>query len=257
MAVDASSVLLLKDYASQVAVFMLERHIDSDFVGGAYVFPGGKVDESDAAVDRWIGISPDVEADRFGCSAEIALALHVAAVRETFEEAGVLLATRAGEPVEPEFLQSRSSREVRIRMASRTEAFDWRPWLAEHDLVLTLDRLSWWSWWVTPEGLPKRFDTRFFVAEMPMGQIAQHDGIEATDARWLVPNEALEAAAAGEIEIILPTRRNLVDIGQFPSVEMVLREARGRNPNAIIPSIVPFEGGLAVDHHSFEGPETV
>ncbi|NNL47125.1 MAG: hypothetical protein HKO76_02015, partial [Acidimicrobiia bacterium] len=99
--------------------------------------------------------------------------------------------------------------------------------------------------------------TRFFVAEMPRGQIAQHDGIEATDARWLVPNEALEAAAAGEIEIILPTRRNLVDIGQFPSVEMVLREARGRNPNAIIPSIVPFEGGLAVDHHSFEGPETV
>lgn len=257
MAIDAASVLLLKDHASELAVFMLERHIESDFVGGAYVFPGGKVDAADASVDRWTGISPDAEADRFGCSPEIALALYVAAVRETFEEAGVLLATRAGRPVDPDFLQSPSSLDVRLRMASRNDMFDWRPWLDEHDLVLTLDRLAWWSWWVTPEGLPKRFDTRFFVAEMPGGQSANHDGIEATDARWTVPKDALAAAATGEIQIILPTRRNLVDLGQYQSVELVMREARGRNPDAIIPSIVPYEGGLAVDHHSFEGPETV
>ncbi len=236
---------------------MLERHIESDFVGGAYVFPGGKVDESDFEIESWKGIDLTEEADRFCSPPDVVLSLHVAAVRETFEEAGVLLASRDGQPIQPEFLESDDTRDMRTRMASRNQAVDWRPWLLEHDLVLELDRLHWWSWWITPEGLPKRFDTRFFVADVPSGQVALHDDVEATDSRWVRPSHALTAAKKGEVQIILPTRRNLVDLGQFPSVEAVIRDARGRKPSPILPRIVAFEGGLAVDHDSFEGPEAV
>ncbi len=254
---DAATVLLLRDEQAALEVFMLERHIESDFVGGAFVFPGGKVDESDVELESWSGIDPDGEADRFRSSPEMVLSLYIAAVRETFEEAGVLLATRAGEPIDPGFVASEDTQALRSRMASRGDTADWRPWLHENDLVLELGQLHWWSWWITPEGLPKRFDTRFFVAEVPVGQVAEHDDVETTDSQWMRPGEALVAAERGDVQIILPTRRNLVDLAQFPSVETVIRDARGRNPGPILPRIVPFEGGLAVDHDSFEGPETV
>ena len=253
---DASTVLLLRDHDG-LEVFMLERHIESDFVGGAYVFPGGKVDQTDAETDRWQGLDIEAAADQLFCKPDQALALYVAAVRETFEEAGVLLAHRAGRPIEPGFLDQQDTRQFRERMASRGEKVDWRPWLEANDLVLDLSALHFWAWWVTPEGMPKRFDTRFFVAQVPAGQLAEHDGTEATDSRWVAPSAALAANSSGEVQIILPTRRNLVDLGQFPTVEAVLRDARGRNPSMIMPQIVPFRGGLGVDHESFEGPERV
>lgn len=253
---DASTVLLLRD-DDGLEVFMLERHIESDFVGGAYVFPGGKVDDADSVTERWQGIDVNDASEHLACDPDRALALYVAAVRETFEEAGVLLAKRDGRPVTADFLARSDVAEFRHRMASRGEKLDWRSWLEENDLVLDLGALNWWSWWVTPEGMPKRFDTRFFVAQVPAGQQAEHDGTEATDSRWVSPTEALAANSRGEVQIILPTRRNLVDLGQFPTVEAVLRDARGRNPSRIMPRIVPYDGGLGVDHESFEGPERV
>ena len=256
MAFDASTVLLVRD-APGLQVFMVERHIESDFVGGAYVFPGGKVDELDRQTEAWAGIDPAAEARRMGVGPDEALALYVAAARETFEEAGVLLATRNGQSVGSDFLEDPANAEFRRRMANRHEEVDWREWLDRHDLVLDLGALHWWSWWVTPEGLPKRFDTRFFLARTPPDQVAEHDAVEATNSSWLSPRDALESHARREVEIILPTRRNLVDLGQFPTVDAALVDARGRNPRAIVPRIVTFEGGLAVDHDSFEGPEQV
>jgi 8-oxo-dGTP pyrophosphatase MutT (NUDIX family) len=225
-AVDASTILLLHDPPATsgpgLEVLLLERHIESDFAGGALVFPGGKVDATDRALppERYSGRDPAAWRSALGADTdEQALGLLVAAVRETFEEADVLLATRAGAPVTDEDLASPSFVEARRRLSSRDEDFDWTSWLAEEDLVLDLGALALWAWWVTPKGQHKRFDTRFFVARLPAEQSAAHDDIEMTSLRWTTPQAALEAQRAGEMTVIYPTRKNLEALAAHASAK--------------------------------------
>jgi 8-oxo-dGTP pyrophosphatase MutT (NUDIX family) len=125
-AVDSSTVMVLRDTVAGIEVLMLERHLDSDFVGGAFVFPGGKVDQADVLdVELWSGINPTVEADRMNTAPEVALSLYVAAVRETFEEGGLLFAHRHNRPVTERDLDSDSFKAARARLNSRTESWDW------------------------------------------------------------------------------------------------------------------------------------
>lgn len=231
---------------------MLERHLDSDFVGGAYVFPGGKVDRVDQLdPELWAGIDPTVEAQRMNVAPELALSLYVAAVRETYEEGGLLFASRNGRRVTGEDLDSDSFRDARRRLNSRSERFDWSDWLRQEGLVLDLGALVWWSWWVTPKGVHRRFDTRFFIAEAPDGQEAGHDEIETVHSVWTTPRGALRAAAEGRATVIFPTRKTLEQLEQHPTAADAVAWAAQQNPPRIEPEIVEENGRVVVRHELF------
>lgn len=224
-AVDAASVLLVRDRpgGGPLEVLMLERHIEADFAGGALVFPGGKVDDNDRGLDaaRWLGDNPARWQHRLGTdTAADAQGLLVAAVRETFEEVGVLLAQREdGTPVTDEDLRSPGFVAARRRLSDRSQAWDWRGWLEDEALVLDLRRLRLFSWWVTPEGQHRRFDTRFFLARLPQQQSASPDDVESTDVTWTTPSDAVAAHGRGEVVVLFPTRRNLAQLDAFATLD--------------------------------------
>jgi 8-oxo-dGTP pyrophosphatase MutT (NUDIX family) len=269
--VDSSSIVLVRDVpgadpgdGGRLEVFMLERHLASDFAGGAYVFPGGKLDEADHTLpeDRWTGQDPAVWVERLGAATPAdAIGLLVAAVRETFEEAGVLLGTRAGERVTAADLASPSFTEARRRMASRDERWDWTGWLADEDVVLDLGALALWSWWVTPDGLHRRYDTRFFVAVVPPEQVASlaHDDVEMTASRWTTPRAALDAAAAGEVMVIYPTRKNLEALAAYRDVEALWAAAVAGDTDTrrLVPRIVEVDGTPMIQHPDGHAPEPI
>lgn len=254
--VDAATVLLLRDGDTGsdggLEVFLLERHLKSDFAGGAYAFPGGKVDPSDLelAPSRWAGVEPrQVMARVGGRSPEHAVGLLVAAVRETFEEAGPLLARHGdGRPVTADDLASDSFLEARRRLAARGEPWDWRPWLEQEDLVLDLGALRPFAWWATPHGMHKRFSTRFLAVPLPLAQAEAlgHDDIETTDSVWRAPSDALDAAERGEVVIIFPTRRTLQALAAHDDVASVM--AAAGDPRRILPAITVVDGEARVRH---------
>ena len=261
-AVDAATVVLVRD-GDGLEVLLLERHLDSDFAGGALVFPGGKVDaaDRDLAPDRWRGGDLAAWRARLGCASEAdALGLLVAAVRETFEEAGILLARREdGTVPTADDLTSSSMVAARRRLASRSERWDWRPWLADEGLLLDLDALAMWSWWVTPSGQHRRFDTRFLIARVPADQIAAHDRVEMTAMRWTRPTDALAAQRRGEVTVIFPTRCNLRDLARFPSVAAAFEAAvtGAVDQRRIQPDVVLVDGRPMVQHPFGGDPEPV
>ena len=240
----AATVLLVRDGATGLEVFMLKRHIDSDFVGGAYVFPGGKVDDADLDMPEGT-ITPGL--DEFG----------IAGVRETFEESGVLLAHRNDVAVSPELTAMDAYQQARRNLASRDTSWDWRPWLIAERL--TLDRLAWYAWWVTPAGVHRRFDTRFYIAACPAGQVARHDGTETTDSKWIRPAEALTLQQRGDISIILPTRKILAELaGQYDVHTAITETATSlQQPTRIEPTIELVNGEAMAMHWTFAKPESV
>jgi 8-oxo-dGTP pyrophosphatase MutT (NUDIX family) len=265
-AVDAATVVLVRDKVrgqGPLEVLLIERHLESDFAGGALVFPGGKVDDGDRHLDaaRWTGRDPKGWRERLGTATdEEARGLLIAAVRETFEEVGVLFATdEEGEPITADHLRRPSYVEARRRLASRDETWDWRSWLEDEALVLDLRQLEFWSWWVTPEGQHKRFDTRFFLGVLPPGQIAAHDEVEATSLGWWTPQEALEAADRDEVTIIFPTRRNLEALARFATADEARRAAHDDEVDTrrIQPTIVEIDGELHVQHPYEDGPSRI
>jgi 8-oxo-dGTP pyrophosphatase MutT (NUDIX family) len=265
-AVDAATIVLLRDRVrgeGPLEVLLLERHLDSDFAGGALVFPGGKVDHADRHLDaaRWTGRDPKGWRERLGTETDAdARGLLVAAVRETFEEAGVLFANREdGEPVTPDELHSASFREARHRLCARDERWDWRRWLEDEALVLDLRALEFWSWWVTPEGQHKRFDTRFFLAVLPPGQAAAQDGVETTSLGWWRPEEALAAHEREDVMIIFPTRRNLEALARYATAEEARQAAQAGEVDTrrIQPEVVRVDGELMVQHPYEDAPSRI
>lgn len=205
----AATVLLVRDTPDGVEVFMERRHHQSGFVAGAYVFPGGRVDPEDA-IDpaRCVGLD-DQGASRTLSVATGGLGFFVAAIRECFEEAGVLLAYDhrgalldfGHQDVEDRY------REYRQRLNARQVRF--AELVDRERLRLATDRLAYWSHWITPNGESRRFDTRFFLAEAPAAQTAAHDDWELTDSAWVRPAEAIDRAIRQEWVVILPTIMNL------------------------------------------------
>ncbi len=208
----ASTILLVRDAlapATGLEVFMERRHLQSGFVGGAYVFPGGRVDPADA-IDpaHCTDLDEPTANQRLGLTTG-GLAHYVAAIRECFEEAGVLLAyDRSGSlldfgdrAVEEHFKQLRE----RLNAGTLTmlELAD------QENLRLATDRIAYWSHWITPVGEPRRYDTRFFVTHAPARQTAVHDDWELTHSAWVAPREAIERALRREWMIIFPTLMNL------------------------------------------------
>ncbi len=258
-ATEAATVMLVRDGTS-VEVFLLERHIDSDFVGGAWVFPGGKVDKADERLppSALAGHPPPALVEQVGEGP--ATALCVAAIRETFEESGVLLAHTGTGPVTAADLQSDPYVAARRKLADRHSKWNWSRWLENERLRLDLSKLAWWSWWVTPVGVHRRFDTKFFVATVPEDQVAGHDNIETTNSRWASPAMALQAAESGLASIILPTRKNLQQIAGYPDTASIV--VAGTDPHFARPRIEPRviigeDGQVLVIHESFDQPEPV
>jgi 8-oxo-dGTP pyrophosphatase MutT (NUDIX family) len=213
----AATVILVRDRddGGGVEVFLEERHIRSDFVGGAYVFPGGAVDPDDRVPEALCAGRTDRAASRLLGIEHGGLAYFVAAIRECFEEAGVLLAyDRAGAlldfgdaPTEARF------RDWRDRLNAGTATL--LDLAREEGLRLATDRIHYWGHWITPEGQPRRYDTRFFLAEAPANQTATHDDWELTASAWIAPAEALDRARRREWMIIFPTLWNLREVGRF------------------------------------------
>lgn len=218
---DGATVALLRDGDDGFEVFMLRRSTAAVFSPGAHVFPGGAVDEADHAdaCDDWCApLVPEPT---------IPVAFYVAALREAFEEAGLLLAHRRDGSLvafdEPETIE----RFALHRKAIHTGECSIGAVCAEEDLVLAIDRLVLFGHWITPHGAPRRFDTRFFAARAPDRQLASPDGHETTSGVWTRPVDMLAANDRGEVDLILPTRRSLEQLAEFPSVDDALAGLAG------------------------------
>ncbi len=245
---DAATVVMLRDAAQGLEVFLLKRHGLSDVLGGAYVFPGGKVDASDAELDMATHLDQPPTAlhaalGEPGIDARTAAGLYVAALREVFEESGVLFA-QAGPTGQA---LTAADGEALSALLRAGHAFD--EVLAQHALRLQTSSLVPWSRWITPK-VPsvtrKRFDTRFFVSAVPAGQIAQHDNREATESVWLAPETALEQYWGGQIELAPPQIMSLAHLTRYTTTDAVLQEARSRKPALIAPEPFDEEGARVI-----------
>jgi 8-oxo-dGTP pyrophosphatase MutT (NUDIX family) len=230
----AATVVLLRSVAGAQEVYLLRRHAAMVF-GGMFAFPGGAVDPRDAdhAV-AWAGPSAQAWASRMGCTESEARALVCAAIRETFEEAGVLLAG----PTESSVVSDTTGpgwEADRAALVARSLAFT--EFLDRRRLVLRTDLLAYWAHWITPEFEPRRFDTRFFVAVMPEGQHPRDVSGEADHVIWMRPQDAIAGVDAGEMAMLPPTYVTVSEVGGFARPVDVLDAARHRVVTAIMPTI--------------------
>lgn len=253
---DAATVILVRDEADGFSVFMVKRHAKSGFMAGAYVFPGGTLDEGDAApglLARLRGRSADEAAAMMGeDDGTRGLALHVAALRETFEEAGVLLGDGADEA------------ELAASRAALNDGAPLLPILEEHDITLRADALTPWSRWVTPTAERRRYDARFFLARAPRAQEAAHDRVEVTAGEWLAPHAALEKFEAGVISLPPPTLRTVEQLAGHRTIDDAIAAARARVPAPVQPElhqdagvmalVLPGDPAHSIDERRIDGP---
>jgi 8-oxo-dGTP pyrophosphatase MutT (NUDIX family) len=237
-------VLILRE-GDVLEVLMLRRNLNSDFVGGAYVFPGGGVDAADADLARYVlGLDDESASARLGLASG-GLAYYAAALRELFEEAGLLVVCdEAGGPVAatPEVLARLEEYRTHVNAGRRALA----ELLEEESWRLDVRAMEYLAHWITPVGPPRRYDTRFFVVAAPLGQVAAHDARETVAARWIAPREALAAHERGELEMIFPTIRTLEEIAGLASVADVLAFASARTPRVRQPRLVERDGEVVI-----------
>lgn len=234
----AATVVMLRDAPAGLEVFMIRRHGLSDVLGGAYVFPGGKVDAGDALLDMATHLDAAPEhlhaaLGETGLDPLASAGMYVTALREAFEETGVLYAQGAGHAVAAQAT-------ALLRQGS---AFD--EVIAQLGLRLNASQLTPWSRWITPlvpSVTNKRFDTRFFVASVPTGQQASHDNHEATESVWLAPRAALQQYWDRAIELAPPQIMSLAHLAHHDSVDSVLAQARARLPPVIQPEPFDLDG---------------
>jgi 8-oxo-dGTP pyrophosphatase MutT (NUDIX family) len=231
---DAATVVLLRDGAQGLEVFLVKRHGLSDVLGGAYVFPGGKLDASDSLLDPLTHLDQAPEHLHSALSendtpVSTAAGLYVAALREAFEESGVLFALHAH--------TAALSDTARAAQMQR-DAAPFNQILAQLELRLQTRSVLPWSRWITPV-MPsissKRFDTRFFIAAIPQDQVASHDNHETTESAWLPPRTALEHYRDGQIELAPPQIMSLAHLARHDTVHSVMSAARATHPPVILP----------------------
>ena len=235
---EAATVVLIRDGAAGPEVFLQRRVVGMAFAGGMTVFPGGGVDQRDADTSvAWTGPAPDWWAERFGCDVGLARALVCAAVRETFEESGVLLAG-----ADPTSVVADTAAYAGARAALEARDLSLAGFLAAHDLVLRADLLRPWANWVTPEVEARRYDTRFFLAEVPAGQRADGMTSEADHADWRRPADAIDDWRAGRRGLLPPTWVTLADLAEYDSVAAAM--AATRRIDKVMPKVIREDGVL-------------
>jgi len=226
-AVPSATLIVIRDAEPGLETLLMRRHALAGFVAGAHVFPGGVVDPGDhdpALVELADGLDDVGASQQLGLESG-GLSYWVAAVRECLEEAGLLYVRpvdrAANGPHHP------AERDLaRLRLSIEHGDIGLADWCRRNGLVLTLRDLAYVAHWITPAGLPRRYDTRFFVAVAPEGQVASHDDRELVSCEWLRPRDAVAADDAGEIELILPTRRLIEFLDRFATTAEVMRFAR-------------------------------
>jgi 8-oxo-dGTP pyrophosphatase MutT (NUDIX family) len=238
----AATLMLIRDGVDGMEVLMLRRNPDSLFAADAWVFPGGAVDPSDGdlAPTGVLGPTDDDASATIGVPSG-GLAYFVAAARECFEEAGVLLARHAGSGAALETSSdldaTRFGRHRRDLLAGRRSLAEM---LGAEDLVLDLTDVFYVSHWITPPGPPRRFDTRFFLAAAPSGQAASHDTAETVESVWTTPGRALERRAVRDLHLVFPTIKNLEALARFPASADLLAAARSMRLHPPIDPELPW-----------------
>jgi 8-oxo-dGTP pyrophosphatase MutT (NUDIX family) len=232
----AATVILLRDRGDGPEVYLLRRTASMAFAAGFFVFPGGSVDVRDEAFadDAWVGPQPGEWADALTCDEPRARSLVCAAVRETFEESGVLLAGASPDSVVAD--TSGDDWEA-DRLALLDRSLSLAEMLQRRGLLLRADLLRTWSHWITPEVEPKRFNTRFFVAAMPDGQRTRDVGGESDRVVWLNIPDALAANQRGELSMLPPTLAALTDLEPCPTVAEVMAAAARREIVPVLPKL--------------------
>ena len=233
---DSASVVLLRDSAQGLQVLLLRRHQASNVLGGAYVFPGGKLDQADQSPALLAQLSQDAATLHHRLAepelrAERAAGLFVAAIREAFEECRILLGQNGSDTPDLHALQN-----------ALASGQSWSQATQGLSLRLHTDTLVPWPRWLTPRQASvtsKRFDTRFFITRVPEGQIAAHDNFEATETLWTTPREALIRYWDHQIELAPPQIMGLVQLARHSDTHSALAEAQSRQPPVVEPE--PFD----------------
>jgi len=239
----AATLILVRPHAGELQVYLLRRSPTSAFMPGLFVFPGGLVDSADCDEVFWadhLDLTPQAIGERLGRGLESAVALRyaVAAVRETFEEAGVFFAAPAAST------QAGLKRAGERRLRERLPHGWLRTWVETEDWILTLSALSPWAHWITPVGMPRRFDTRFFVAALPDGQDGRPDLHETTEGLWISPPQALAQNMDGRTPLSPPALVTLHELLDYPTLDLLqsgLNERKWGEP--IFPRLVPLGKG--------------
>lgn len=237
----ASSILLIRDADAGLEVFMVKRHHKIDFASGAMVFPGGKVDPEDSDAEAR---AATIGADGFD---DTQLGFRVSAIREAFEETGVLIATNK----DGSELTAEHTNDLKERYAARLEKnqVTMGAMATAEGLSIRVDRLEAFAHWITPPVMPKRFDTPFFIAEAPEAQIdgALHDGTEAVESVWTTPAAVMEQVDRGEVTMVFATRLNLQLLGEASNVAEAMATAAQRTPVIVTPHVYVKDGRRMID----------
>ena len=242
---DAATVVLQRpDAQGRPEVYLLRRQTTMDFAGGMCVFPGGGVDPRDYDhTVAWAGPQPADWAARLGTSEDVARALVCAAVRETFEESGVLLAGASAGSVVAD-TTGEDWEADRVALESRELAMT--DFLDRRGLVLRTDLLGIWSGWLTPVFEPKRYRTWFFVAQLPEGQVTRDVSSESSEVVWLAADEAVAQTEAGEMAMLPPTYLTCMEIGAMGTVDAVIAASAERSVEMFMPEVEPLGDGFTL-----------
>ena len=254
--VPAATILMLrngKDDTSPLEVFMVERNHKIDFATGALVFPGGKVDPGDSStlvIERTDGSIEN----------EYKASLVTAAIREAFEECGILLARASGD--EDIISADRLNTLTPYRKALNENEISLENFLIKEDLRLAGDKLTLFAHWITPTMMPKRFDTYFFLAKAPQDHIPKHDGYESTDSTWITPQNAIDAAESKTRTIIFPTLLNLQKLSQYSTLEKAIQTTEAESIVTVLPTTekrddgnfirIPIEAGYGISESKID-----
>ena len=236
--IPASTVLIIRDGVTGLEVFMVVRHHEIDFAAGALVFPGGKLDKSDfhKKLNQYLIEEETTERE--------IVPYKIAAIRECFEEANILFAkNKDGRAIidESELFKLKKWRDAFINESTSMYEF-----ARLENLLFSIGALIPFSHWVTPEKVPKRFDTRFYIAAAPEGHEGQHDGNESVDSIWINPQQALDDCLSEKRTIIFPTRLNLEKLNQSKTVAEAISNAKNSNIVKVTPLIEKLDEGIFI-----------
>jgi 8-oxo-dGTP pyrophosphatase MutT (NUDIX family) len=254
--VDAATIIILRKAEGKETkgfeVLMVLRSSRSAFAPSAYVFPGGKVEEEDCmpVMENFCNKNDLIRAQSVldGMSLpERALGIWVAAIRETFEEVGLLLARQKDGTLIPFDHGDINQRLRSYREMVRSGELNFAQLLLRENLTLAVERLHYFSHWITPELSPLRYDARFFVAEVPWNQKVFHDGDELTKHVWITPAEALERYLEKKFHMMVPTIVTLEELSCFETIGDVIESTRGKNVTGIMTLLV-FENNEIQEH---------
>ncbi|MFH2133541.1 MAG: NUDIX hydrolase [bacterium] len=233
--IPSATIIIGREAAQNFEVFMVVRHHQIDFASGALVFPGGKSNPGDEVpeIRQYCTGAEDID--------DSELALRVAAIRETYEESGILLARQKKDGTIVPGARLKALKKYRQELVSET--INMLDFLKAESLILAVDSLTLFAHWITPEPMPKRFDTHFYLAEAPLDHLGQHDGSESVDSVWINPQQALVENEAGTRTIIFPTRMNIEKLGRSASLAEAIATAKNSRVITVQPWIETRDSG--------------